>query len=73
MSRGKYLSLKEARETRQIKRFCEAHPSEGDETKFNRLLDAMTKNSPATSGTSGSAPSEDCSGTQTPRGTSEDA
>lgn len=73
MSRGKYLSLKEARETRQIKRFCDAHPSEGDEAKFNRLLDAMTKTPAATDQTSGSAASEDCTDTRTPRGTSEDA
>lgn len=73
MSRGKNLSLHEVRETGQIKRFCKEHPSEGDTERFDRLLDAMTKTPVAADQTSGSEPSEDCSGIRTPRGTSEDA
>ena len=43
MSRGKFLSLEEARKQKQLDRFCKEHPSEGDEEKFDRLLDAMAK------------------------------
>jgi hypothetical protein len=39
----KHLNLKEARERRLLKRFCEEHPSKGDEKMFDRLLDAMAK------------------------------
>jgi hypothetical protein len=35
-SRGKYLSLPEARKNKQLKRFAEEHPSEGDATSLNR-------------------------------------
>ena len=41
MSRGKYLSLEEARKTRQIDRFCKEHPSEGDMELWERLFRAM--------------------------------
>ena len=42
MSRGKYLSLEEARKSKkQIQRFAEEHPSEGDRTLFEKLTDAM--------------------------------
>ena len=43
MARGKYLSLEEARRRGLLGRFCEQHPSEGDEELFDRLLDAMAK------------------------------
>jgi len=43
MSRGKYLSLEEARQTSQLGRFCEEHPSEADRGRFFALLDAMSK------------------------------
>ena len=47
MSRGKYLSLEEARkgETKgaSIDRFCEENPSTGDRQKFNRLFKRMAK------------------------------
>lgn len=46
MSRGKYLSLKEAQvETggATIKQFCKEHPSEGDEREFDRLFERMAK------------------------------
>lgn len=38
MSRGKHLSLEEARPTDQIDRFCKEHPSEGDGNYFGKLL-----------------------------------
>ena len=41
MSRGKYLSLEEARKANQLKQFAKEHPSEGDEQLFDRLLEKM--------------------------------
>ena len=41
MSRGKYLSLEEARKFRKLKQFAKEHPSRGDEKLFNSLIDAM--------------------------------
>jgi hypothetical protein len=43
MSRGKYLSLEEARKKGQLKQFAKEHPSTGDEEKFDALLGAMAK------------------------------
>ncbi len=43
MSRGKYLSLEEARKEGKLKQFAKEHKSKGDKEKFDRLLDAMTK------------------------------
>lgn len=47
MSRGKLLSLEEARKGESkgatIKQFCKEHPSEGNGEVFDRLLDAMVK------------------------------
>ena len=43
MSRGKYLSLEEARKEGKLKQFAKEHPSKGDKGKFGRLLDAMTR------------------------------
>ena len=47
MSRGKHLSLEEARkgETKgaTIKQFCKEHPSEGDEKQFDRVFEKMAK------------------------------
>jgi len=37
MSRGKYLSLEEARKSGALERFAKEHPSEGDRKLFNRL------------------------------------
>ena len=72
MARGKYLSLEEARKDGTIKRFCKEHPSKGDE-RFWPLLEAAAKGLPASGRTSTQAASEDCSGTRTRQGTSEDA
>jgi hypothetical protein len=43
MSRGKYLSLPEARKKRQLDRFAKEHPSEGDAEQFESLLGRMSK------------------------------
>ena len=43
MSRGKYLSLEEARKSGKLAQFAKEHPSEGDEKLFDRLLDALAK------------------------------
>jgi len=75
MARGKYLSLEEARKKKGgLARFAKEHPSKGDQTLFNRLLHAMAGGKPeAKDQTSSAAASEDCTGTRTPKGTSEDA
>ncbi len=49
MSRGKYLSLEEARKLKQLDRFCKEHPSTADEAAFDELLDAMAKGKPKSS------------------------
>ena len=41
MARGKYLSLEEALKGGKLDQFCKEHPSEGDETLFDRLFHAM--------------------------------
>lgn len=47
MSRGKHLSLEEARKAKKLDRFAKEHPSEGNERLFDALLGAMAKNSKA--------------------------
>lgn len=77
MAHGKYLGLEEARKKKGgLARFAKDHPSKGDERLFNCLLRAMAgvgEKREAKVQTSGVAASEDCTGTQTPKGTSEDA
>jgi len=57
MSRGKYLSLEEVRQRKirgaTIERFCQEHPSEGDEKKFDALMEAMAKGPPKNSPSGG--------------------
>ena len=43
MSRGKYLSLEEARKTGELDQFAKEHPSEAERDRFERLLEAMAK------------------------------
>ena len=43
MSRGKHLSLHEARKKGKLKDFAKEHPSEGDRDLFNKVLDRMAK------------------------------
>ncbi len=48
MSRGKYISLEEARKAGQIEQFCKEHPSTGDWDRFTRLFEAMAHGEPPT-------------------------
>jgi hypothetical protein len=43
MSRGRYISLEEARKSGALDRFVKEHPSEADRDRFARLLDAMSR------------------------------
>ena len=43
MSRGKFLSLEEARQSGAFKQFCKEHPSEADRDRFLKLLSAMSQ------------------------------
>lgn len=46
MSKGKYYSLEEAREARDLKGFAKEHPSKGDRGLFEGTLERMAKNLP---------------------------
>ena len=41
MSRGKYLSLEEARNTKKLEQFAKEHPSKGDKKLFDKLFKTM--------------------------------
>jgi hypothetical protein len=69
MSRGKHLSLEEARKTGKLDRFAKEHPSKADRTRFDRLLSEMSKTIEEDGETSSSDPGENSSETQTRRGT----
>lgn len=71
MSRGKYLSLEEARAMGKLAQFAKVHPSRSD-GRFWPLLDAMARGLREVPQTSTADASGDCSGTRTPRDTSED-
>ena len=43
MSRGKHLSLEEARNAKKLKQFSKEHPSTGDKKLFDKLFTAMSK------------------------------
>jgi hypothetical protein len=43
VSRGKYLSLPEARKKKQLDRFSKEHPSEGNAEELDRLIGAFSK------------------------------
>jgi hypothetical protein len=64
MSRGKYLSLEEARKKGQIDRFCKEHPTTGDRSLFDHILDGLIKNPSKASGTSSRAKRARSSGTR---------
>jgi hypothetical protein len=68
MSRGKYLSLEEARRT-GLDRFCKEHPSEADRDRFKRLLDAMSQGVLEEGETSKPDRRANSNGTRTRRGT----
>ena len=56
MSRGKYLSLQEARQAKgrvkKMGQFMNEHPSKGNKHAFDGILNAMAKNLPSTEETS---------------------
>ena len=74
MSRGKLLSLEEARKGTipgaTLDQFAKEYPSQAD-GRFWPLLDAMARGKPLDQQTSSAGISADCSGTQTPPNTSE--
>ena len=43
MSRGKYLSLPEARKKKQLDRYAKEHPSTGDADQLEELIGKMLK------------------------------
>ena len=43
MSRGRYLSLEEARKSGKLDQFAKEHPSEGGEKQFDRVFERMAK------------------------------
>lgn len=59
MSRGKYLSLPEARKKRQLERFAKEHPSEGDSDKLKELIGKMSKTTESADQTSRKKKSSD--------------
>jgi hypothetical protein len=69
MSRGKYLSLEEARKSGKLDRFAKEHPSEGDRKRFDRLLEEMSKTIEGAEETSSPEHGENSNGTQTRQGT----
>lgn len=50
MSRGKYLSLEEARNSDKLAQFAKEHPSEGDADMFDRALIAIARENPTSEG-----------------------
>jgi len=53
MSRGKHLSLEEARKAGKLGQFAAEHPAIGDREKFDQLLGSMASGKkPAKAGTS---------------------
>lgn len=69
MSRGKYLSLEEARKSGALDRFAKEHPMEADRDRFERLLIAMSQGVLVEAETSKSDRRANSNGTQTRRGT----
>lgn len=76
MSRGKHLSLEEARRLGRIDQFCKEHPSRGDWEQFDAGLDSIAgpeaKRTSRAVRTSSRARGAGSSGIQTRQGTSED-
>ncbi len=69
MSRGKFLSLEEARESGDFKQFCKEHPLEADRARFLALLTAMSRGVLEEVETSKSDRAAGSSGTRTRQGT----
>jgi hypothetical protein len=68
MSRGKYLSLEEARKKHLLDRFCKEHPSTGDKDALDGILDGLIKNPSEASETSSRAKPARSSDTRTRQG-----
>ena len=69
MSRGKYLSLEEARQSGDFKQFCKEHPEKADRDRFLKLLSAMSLGVLEEGETSSPDRDEDSIGTRTQRDT----
>lgn len=69
MSHGKFLSLEEARQSGDFKRFCKEHPESADRERFLKLLTAMSQGALEAEETSPQDASEDSTGTRTRRDT----
>jgi hypothetical protein len=69
MSRGKYLSLEEARKNDKLILFAKKHPSKADRGRFERLLGAMAKGILEHKETLPPVHGEGSSGTRTRKGT----
>ena len=69
MSRGKYLSLEEARHAGKLDRFCEEHPTETERDRFAALLDLMSQGVLEEAETSPPDRAAGSTGTRTRRGT----
>jgi len=64
MSRGRYLSLEEARKSGQLERFAAEHYKTGDAAKFDALTKAMASGKPTEeAGTSTAVGSANCNET----------
>jgi hypothetical protein len=59
VSRGKHLSLEEAREKRALERFAKEHPSQAERARFEAVLGAMCGSPPKDDQTSDAETSED--------------
>lgn len=68
MSRGKYLSLEEARTKGLLDRFAKEHPSTGDKDAFDDILDGLIKNPSKASETSSRARRAHSNDTRTRQG-----
>jgi hypothetical protein len=59
MSRGKHLSLEEARQQGKLAQFAKEHPNTAEKPRFDALLEAMCRSPQADQKTSGTEPSAD--------------
>jgi hypothetical protein len=69
MSRGKFLSLEEARQSGDFKQFCKEHPAKADRDRFLKLLSAMSLGALEEGETSSPDRDGDSTGTRTQRDT----
>lgn len=72
MSRGEYINLEEARNSRQLNQFCKEHPSQADD-RFIPLLEAMARGKRLDQQTPPRGASVGYSGTQIRQDASKDA